>query len=268
VRGVAPRKKAVARATGKGAESDAPYTLASRLRLAVSMEASELADSARGWVHIVDGTVRRTGSGGARGQVIEDVRRLVSQAEHVLEWVVIYELEGGTSWEDIADTLGITEEQAKERYGEADRRFRESLAEPEATAGDGRQYIRLHPAVHEPEVWAPRLDEVVIRHREPTDYDKDDPAPVSGHLVRMDPLTELSALSGQRHDLFIKHRVPPASALLPLAEREAVLWGRIVQESTGRGRADAKRWAAEAAAGIDRLREQAAAEAAAEGEVQ
>jgi len=247
-------------------DADAPYTVASLARLVVSEQACELANRARGWVGICPGEVTPTGGAGGRGQAIEDMRSVVAQANLLLEWTVVYERAGGTSWADIADVLGISEDEAQARYGAAEQRFGEELAEPEAVSGDGTSYVRLHPAAHQPDAAARDLDKWVVDRREFGDVDADDPTPVSGQLARMDETTELWALSARRTALLRRDGAPPAGLLLPLAEREAVLWERLSKSGGRTSRKHARTWAASAHARADELRKAAAEDAATKGD--
>jgi hypothetical protein len=210
----------------------APYTDASLARLALAHEASELADSARAFVPIHPSELRSTGGGGTGGSMIEDAARLRAQADQVLTLAVVYERLTGTSWEQIGEALGVTRQSAHQRYADAERRFREALAEPEATGDSGEPYVRLDAAAYEPDEWAGRLDAWVIRHREPWDAGQG-PAPVSGGLARMDPQTELFALADRRRRLFAQHFVVPREELIAIAERELQLWLQMAAAETG-----------------------------------
>jgi hypothetical protein len=216
-------------------DSLAPYTDASRARLAMSREASDLADSARTLVPIYPGELRRTGGSSTAGGMIEDVARLRARADYVLTLAVVYERLAGTSWEQIGEALGVTRQSAHQRYADAERRFREALAEPEATSDGGEPYVRLDAAAYEPDEWAGRLDAWVIRHRERWDAGQG-PEPVSGGLARMDPQTELFALADRRRRLFAQHFVVPREELIAIAERELQLWQQMAAAESGRVR--------------------------------
>jgi hypothetical protein len=219
------------------------------------MEARELADSARG--HVPISARRRTSAAD-----VEDAARLVAQAEMVLQWMVIAAKEAGESWEVIGESLGIKRQSAHERYAPAERRWRENLAHPYGVDDDGRRAPLLHDAAHDPDYWAPRLDEWVRRHLEPGNIDYGE-RPVSAGLRRMGPLQELGALANRRTTLLTEHFVPPAAELAAICEREAVLYDRLAD--AGAEAAANREAAARSRARAAQLREQAAS-AAAEGE--
>jgi hypothetical protein len=239
-------------------DTDAPYTDASRARLAVSLEAQELSDLARRWVNVPPGELRSSGSGGDRGGTVEAVRRLCAQADWVMTQAVVYERVGGSTWEQIGEALGVSKQAAHERYAGAEREFREALREPEGVGESGEPYIRLNAAAYEPDRFARDLDAWARRHREPTDA-FDDARPVSGQLARMDAHTEILALGSRRQWLFRKYIVPPASELLGLARRELAIWERLAGEDAGRGRRTAANRAEEVRRAIQALEPEARA---------
>jgi hypothetical protein len=227
-------------------DEDSPYTTDSLARLAMSAEARELADSARGHVPTRG---RRTTAGD-----VQDAAGLVVHAEMVLQWAVIAAREAGESWEDIGLALGIKRQSAHERYADAVRRWREDLVHPYGVDDDGRRAALLHDAAHDPDYWAPRLDEWARRHLDPGDVDYGE-RPVSAGLRRMGPLDELLALGTRRTALLAEHLAPPPAEVAAICEREAVLYERLAdagldvtvnREAAARARARAEQLRAEA----------------------
>lgn len=71
---------------------------ASRIRLALSTAAAELADRATG--------LARTDADGRPGDVAEDARSLAATAEYVLQLAVLYDRRRGASWATVGEALG------------------------------------------------------------------------------------------------------------------------------------------------------------------
>ncbi|MFI6031618.1 hypothetical protein [Amycolatopsis magusensis] len=67
-------------------------------------------------------------------------------------------------------------------------RFRQALAQPYATAPDGREDLQLDEAAHDPQHWAARLDDWVQRHHEPHELPRARPRPVSDGQAPGDPV--------------------------------------------------------------------------------
>lgn len=207
-------------------DEHAPYTDATRARMALAAAAQELSDSARKFVPIWPGSLHTAGGADVSAADVEDAARLVARAEEVLERMVVFAAVAGAPWGEIGDGLGTARQNAHKKYRDAVARFRADLAEPEGVQDDGTRYLRLEPAAHDPDAWAPRLDAWVERHREPADYLRAGRA-VSDGLARLHPHMELMQLQGRRRALLDEHLVPPAEQVLPIAERELVLWQQM-----------------------------------------
>lgn len=171
-------------------DEDSPYTADTLARLALSVAARELADFAREFVPI------HPEHAAPDGTLFADALRLYARAERVVELAVVYERLSGTGWPVLGEVLGMTKQSAHERYAEAEKRFREALADPETTNEFGTPYNRLPAGADDPDEWAQRLDRWVRRHREPGDVDRDE-HPVSAGLRRMDPFAEVLELDRQ-----------------------------------------------------------------------
>lgn len=204
----------------------APYTDATRARMALAAAAQELADSARAFVPIPPGSLRSSGGSDVDAVEIEDAVRLLARAEEVLECMVVFAVISGATWDVVGDGLGTARQNANKKYKEAVARFREALAQPMALKPDGTSYLRLADAAHDPEVWASRLDAWVERHHEPHEF-RIAARPVSDGLARLHPQLELMRLQARRRELTHEHLVPPAEEVLPIAERELVLWKQM-----------------------------------------
>ncbi|WP_331730057.1 hypothetical protein OHV05_35500 (plasmid) [Kitasatospora sp. NBC_00070] len=65
---------------------------------------------------------------------------------------VLYEREKGTSWEVIADQLGVKRQSAHERYREAEQAWKDALHDPYNPQPPGARYrsLRLHEAASHP----------------------------------------------------------------------------------------------------------------------
>lgn len=95
---------------------------ASRIRLALSVAAAELADRATG--------LARTGADGRPGDLAEEVQALVATAEYVQQLAVLYDRRRGASWATLGEALGdVSRQTVHERYAEADKHVDEALTE-------------------------------------------------------------------------------------------------------------------------------------------
>lgn len=146
-----------------------PYTPGARARVALSLAAKELADSARSIVPTyADGHA-------PPGSYVEDALRLRAQVDVVLTRAVVLERERNITWEDIGVALGgvgepRTRQTAEARFGDAVKRWKDALVNPWHPHSDEESvYCVLPDGAEDPGYWAPVLDEWVLRHAEPTD---------------------------------------------------------------------------------------------------
>jgi hypothetical protein len=111
-------------------------------RLAFSAASREVNDLARAFL--------ATGSDGSRraAGLIEEVSWLRSRAERAIRLAVAAERSGGSSWRDIGEALGCTQEAAHERYAAAVDEIGESIMFPPR---DGAEPERGEPERAEPE---------------------------------------------------------------------------------------------------------------------
>lgn len=169
---------------------------ASRVRLALSAAAAELADRAAG--------LARTGVDGRPGEVAEDARSLAAMAEDVLQLAVLYDRRRGASWATVGEALGeVSRQAAHERYSEADHYVDEAITEHWLT-GDPR-VIGLPEGAEASPRTIERLDEwAAARHRH-GDVAGDDPTrAVSAGLAPMTS-TEHGVMLTAAATLLLKH---------------------------------------------------------------
>jgi hypothetical protein len=196
-----------------------PYSAEARARVALSMAAREVSDSARG---MVPTTADRYAE---PGEFVEHALRLRALVDHLLERAVILERERNTTWEAIGEGLGgvgerRTRQTAEARFGEAVKRWKAALVTPWRPHSDGESvYCALPDGAEDPGRWAAVLDEWARRHAEPTDVlaHSGEEQPVSAGLDT-DPLrlvvTEERFILDQALDLQARRMVgePPIEA--------------------------------------------------------
>jgi hypothetical protein len=229
----------------------APYTSLSLAHLALGSVAREASDFARGLVPT------GAGRGGYDGALLADALRIAEFAEQVLAAAVVVEREDGTTWEEIGAVLGVTRSSAHKRWQPVAQRWNEQM---ERAAVRGRVDDEGLPEVlaDPPGLVARRLDEWVVRHREPGDPIAGE-HPVSDALERMNPLRELLHLDGVRRQLWASYEgTPPPALLAPLAEREAELEEALAKAAPSNDAGEHAAAAAKARAYAAQLRGQAA----------
>ncbi|HLV71737.1 MAG TPA: hypothetical protein VKY91_03050 [Vulgatibacteraceae bacterium] len=175
---------------------------ASRIRLALSQAAAELADRATG--------LTRTGPDGRPGDITSAARSLVAAAERVMELAVLYDRRRGASWSTIGEALGeVSRQAAHERYAALEKDLDVALIEHWLT-GDTRTIGLPDGADASPRTVA-RLDEwSATRHRQGDVITGDDPArAVSAGLTPM-TAAEHGAMLAVAAPLLAKHTGDPA----------------------------------------------------------
>ena len=174
-------------------EDQISYGRRARLRAALSAQASEIADSARGLVSTYsDGYAQG-------GEFIDAAARIAADARQLLELAVAYERRRGTSWELIGGGLSISRQAAHDRFGDAVKRLDQAMIRCWLLGDDPRAAGLPYGAADTAEA-AALLDDWVTRHLQATDplarKPEDDPErlhPVSRNLPPMD-IMENSAL--------------------------------------------------------------------------
>jgi hypothetical protein len=137
------------------------YTNAMLARLAHAAAAHELSEQL-----ISAGSADADGYG--RGAFLtEATHRISSETRALLAAAVVADRLRGASWAEVGDALGITRQSAHERFGDAEREFREAVLFPHRQPEPvGRGYCVAPYAVEQPDVVRERLDRwVVENHR-------------------------------------------------------------------------------------------------------
>ncbi|MEU0522147.1 hypothetical protein [Streptomyces niveus] len=161
------------------AEGDpaAPYTDATRARLAVAFAAYEVADLARAAVPIAEHELSPDGTARSAGSTLADAAHVLGAAWRLFEAAAVFERVGGADWQLVGDTLGVSAGAARDRFAVAEVCFREGSNGPRGEASWWRDHLAEHPLEA-----ARDLDDWVLRHE---DGDSGlGTTPVSGGLVR------------------------------------------------------------------------------------
>jgi hypothetical protein len=164
-------------------------------RLALSSAYREAADFAAGGVPTVSDEF-----GDGYGYV-DHAARLVSMAQDVLIRAVVYARERGGRWEDIAEALYVTAEQARDQYTDAIDQWEDALNRPWESSG---RFLssRMPDGTTEPDETAADLDHWCLRHLEENHsarynarHDGIEDRMVSASLPEHAPLTEMNSLT-------------------------------------------------------------------------
>ncbi|TDV41694.1 hypothetical protein [Actinophytocola oryzae] len=184
-------------------------------RLALSSAYRETADFAAGGVPTVSDEY---------GDAYDDVdhaARLLSMAQDVLSRAVVNARERGGRWDDIAEALNLTAEQARDQYTATIDQWEDALNRPWERSGR-LLASRMPDGTTEPDETAADLDQWCLRHLEENHGARHNPRHdgiedrmVSANLPRHTPLTELNCLT--RTAAYLMRRGAEATE----AEREA-----------------------------------------------
>ncbi|MFC8665748.1 hypothetical protein [Streptomyces sp. NPDC057199] len=148
-------------------EDRAAHSRQGLARLVLSDHAKDVADSAAGLV----GT-RHDAYTGLGGRVSQ-AQQLVELAERSLASAVIYEVERGSSWAQVAAYLGISADEARERYAPAVRKWNTAFEEPYKLDETGRKRIpQLPTAAYDPAWACAQLDQWAFLQRIGIDGDQ------------------------------------------------------------------------------------------------
>lgn len=151
-------------------------TDAARARLSMAYEACELAELARLAVPIDPQELRADGTAQDPASVLTEGARILAAAHRYVDAAVVVARLGGADWRLIAETLGVAEHVAEQRFEPAEARFGDH-----APAGSGPgNWWRAH-LIDEPVEAALDLDDWVLHHLD--GEDDPGPTPVSGQLV-------------------------------------------------------------------------------------
>ena len=96
---------------------------------------------------------------------VDHAARLVSMAQDVLMRAVVYARERGGRWDDIAEALNLTTEQARDHYTAAIEQWEDALNRPWERSG---RFLasRMPDGTTEPDETAVDLDQWCLRHLE------------------------------------------------------------------------------------------------------
>lgn len=138
----------------------AAYSRQGLARLVLSDHARDVADSAAGLV----GT-RHDAETGLAGRASQ-ARQLVELAEQALLSAVVYEVERGASWGQIATYLGISADEAEERYSPGLQAWKGAFEKPYRLDETGRKRIpQLPTAAYDPSWACAQLDQWALLQR-------------------------------------------------------------------------------------------------------
>lgn len=210
------------------------YTPAMLGRLAYSHAAYELSER-------LVSEVGTYSDGFGRGAFLaEEAVTIVSEANALLEAAVVADRLRGTSWDVVAETLGVSAEAAQERFGSAERQFREAVLFPHRYPDNGGLGYTVAPyAVEEPDWLRRRLDAWVVEHRRSSGPDRDEPEPVTRGLAAMARtwITERIGQVLELSDALLKHTLPNdvgrQEAELSLAQLKVELYEAMATERPG-----------------------------------
>jgi hypothetical protein len=160
--------------------SEMRYTPAMLARLTYSHGAYELSER-------LVSEVSTYGDEYGRGAFLaEEAATIVSEAMVLLEAAVVADRLRGVSWLALADALEVSAKGAEERFGSAERRFRDALLFPHRYPENGGLGCTAAPyALEEPECVRKQLDAWVVQHRRSSGPGRDEPQPVTRGLAAM-----------------------------------------------------------------------------------
>lgn len=164
-------------------------------RLALSSAYRETAEFAAGGVPTVSDEF------GDGYDYVDYAARLLSMAKDVLVRAVVYARERGGRWDDIAEALNLTAEQARDRHTVAIELWEDALNRPWERSG---RFLssRMPDGTTEPDQTAADLDRWCLRHLEENDGARHNARQagtealmVSANLPERTPLTEMNSLT-------------------------------------------------------------------------
>lgn len=164
-------------------------------RLALSSAYREAADFAAGGVPTVSDEY------GDSYDYVDHAARLVSMARDALVRAVVYARERGGRWDDIAEALNLTAEQARDQYTAAIDQWEDALNRPWECSG---RFLasRMPEGTTEPDQTAADLDQWCLRHLEENDgtrhnarHDGVEDRMVSANLPEHTMVTEMNSVT-------------------------------------------------------------------------
>jgi hypothetical protein len=202
-------------------------------RLAYSHAAYELSE------RLVSEVATYSDGFGRGAFLAEEAATVVSEANGLLEAAVVADRLRGASWSAVAEPLGVSAEAAEQRFGSAERLFREAVLFPHRYPETGGLGYTVAPyAVEEPDWIRERLDRWVVEHRRSSGPDRDEPEPVTRGLAAMAG-TWIAERIGQvleLSDALIKRKLPDdvgyQEAELRLAQLKVELYEAMLAQGT------------------------------------
>lgn len=159
---------------------DLAYTPAMLARLVYSHGAHELSE------RLVSEAATHSDSYGRGAFLTEEALATSLEAEVLLEAAVIADRTRGASWQAVAEALDVPADQARDRFVDREREFREALLFPHRYPESGCLGYTVAPyAVEEPDRVRQQLDAWVVEHRRSSRPDRDEPLPVTRGIAAM-----------------------------------------------------------------------------------
>jgi hypothetical protein len=156
------------------------YTPAMLARLAYSDSACELSE------RLVSEVSTYADEYGRGAFLAEEAVTITSEANALLEAGVVADRLRGASWAAVAEALDMSAEAARERFGLAERWFREALLFPHRyPCTEALGYSAAPFAVEEPDRVRRRLDAWVVEHHRGSGPHRDESEPVTRGLAAM-----------------------------------------------------------------------------------
>jgi hypothetical protein len=196
------------------------YTPAMFARLTYSHAAQELSE------RLVAEAATYGDEYGRGAFLAEEAATILSEAKALLEAAVVADRLRGVSWLAVAEALDLSAEAAEDRFGSAERQFRESLLFPHRYPENGGLGYTVAPyAVEQPDGVRERLDAWVVQHRRSSGPDRDERQPVTRGLAPM-ARTWIAERIGQvleLADALMKHELPDGVSYKDAERRHAQL---------------------------------------------
>ena len=196
------------------------YTPAMLARLAHAHAAFDLSE------RLVSEVSTYADSFGRGAFLTEQAATAAADAAAFLEAAVIADRLRGAAWGDVAEVLGTSPEDARERFALAEQEFRDALLFPHRYSENGSLGYTVAPyAVEEPDRVREQLDAWVVEHRRSSGPDRDEPQPVTRGLTAMSATWIVERMSQvlSLNDALIKRSLPAGVSYEQARRRHAEL---------------------------------------------
>jgi hypothetical protein len=164
----------------------------------------------------------------------EEANQVLADARALLAAAVVADRVRGASWAEVGEALGISKQSAHERFGDAEREFRDALLFPHRDGPPGGLGYTVAPyAVEQPDTVRERLDRWVVEHRRSSGPGCDEPQPVTRGLEVMsdrwttDAIGQVTQLARRLIDRTLPDGVSEDTARRRLAEVKLELYERM-----------------------------------------